>query len=465
MEPLYLTTAIPFVNGAPHLGHALELVETDAIARHARLRGRPIRFLTGTDENAPKVAQAAAAAGVDVPEFVTANSNLFAVLAESLHVSYDDFIRTSTDPRHAPTVEAIWRACLASGDLYRAPYAGWYCAGCEQFVDGACDEHDAPPEWVEEENWYFRLSHYADRIRTLIRSGALRIVPDERANEVLAFLDTDVRDISVSRSRARARGWGIPVPDDPDQIIYVWFDALDQLRQCGAGRVVVRASRAAARDREGHRPVPRARSGPRSCCRRGVRCRPSCSCTTTSRRTAARSASRSAMPSTRSTSWGASASTRCVGGCCARCRASAKPTSPRHGSSSRRIGTWPTASATSCNGSPASGRDPNRARPRPRGFGCSTRSTRRSTPSTCAPRRVSSVPRSTRSTARSSTRSRGHCAVPPATAALAPLHATTSAIVDELAPFVPDLAALAADRLEGRRETAVFARLEATGVT
>lgn len=226
MEPLYLTTAIPFVNGAPHLGHALELVETDAIARHARLRGRPTRFLTGTDENAPKVAQAAAAAGVDVATFVTANSNLFAVLAESLQVSYDDFIRTSTDPRHAPTVETIWRACLASGDLYRAPYAGWYCSGCEQFVDGACDEHDARPEWVEEENWYFRLSRYAAPIRALIRSDALRIVPDERANEVLAFLTTDVRDISVSRSRARARGWGIPVPDDPEQIIYVWFDAL-----------------------------------------------------------------------------------------------------------------------------------------------------------------------------------------------------------------------------------------------
>jgi methionyl-tRNA synthetase len=226
MEPLYVTTAIPFVNGAPHLGHALELVQTDAIARHARLRGQPTRFLTGTDENAPKVAQAAAEVGVDVTTFVTANSNLFAVLAETLQVSYDDFIRTSTDPRHAPTVETIWRACLASGDLYRAPYAGWYCAGCEQFVDGACDEHDAPPEWVEEENWYFRLSRYAEPIRALIRSGAMRIVPDERANEVLAFLATDVRDISVSRSRARARGWGIPVPDDPDQIIYVWFDAL-----------------------------------------------------------------------------------------------------------------------------------------------------------------------------------------------------------------------------------------------
>jgi methionyl-tRNA synthetase len=226
MDPLYLTTAIPFVNAAPHLGHALELVQTDAIARHARLRGRPVRFLTGTDENAPKNAQAAADAGVEVAEFVTRNATLFSQLADALHVSFDDFIRTSADARHAPTVEAIWRACLAAGDLYRAPYAGWYCAGCEQFVDRACDEHDAPPEWVEEENWYFRLSRHAEALRELVGGRRLRIVPDERANEVLAFLDTDVRDISVSRSRARARHWGIGVPDDPDQIVYVWFDAL-----------------------------------------------------------------------------------------------------------------------------------------------------------------------------------------------------------------------------------------------
>jgi methionyl-tRNA synthetase len=226
MDQLYLTTAIPFVNAPPHLGHALELVETDAIARHARARGRSVRFLTGTDEHAPKVAQAALAAGEPIPQFVARNAGLFAELAGSLRVAYDDFIRTSADPRHRPAVEAIWRACLASGDLYRAPYAGWYCAGCEQFVDGECDEHDAPPEWVEEENWYFRLSRYASQIRALIGDDRLRIVPDERRNEVLAFLDGEVRDISVSRSHVRARDWGIPVPDDPEQIVYVWFDAL-----------------------------------------------------------------------------------------------------------------------------------------------------------------------------------------------------------------------------------------------
>jgi methionyl-tRNA synthetase len=226
MDPIYITTAIPFVNAPPHLGHALELVQTDAIARHARARGRAVRFLTGTDEHAPKVAQAAAAAGEDVTAFVARNAELFAGLAGTLAVSYDDFIRTSADPRHLPVVEAIWQACAAAGDLYRAPYAGWYCGGCEQFVEGACPEHDAPPEWVEEENWYFRLSRYAARIGRLIASDEVRIVPAARRNEVLAFLDSEVRDISVSRSRARARGWGLAVPGDPDQIIYVWFDAL-----------------------------------------------------------------------------------------------------------------------------------------------------------------------------------------------------------------------------------------------
>jgi methionyl-tRNA synthetase len=226
VNPLYITTAIPFVNAAPHLGHALELVQTDAIARHARARRRSVRFLTGTDEHAPKNALAAAAAGIDTRAFVDRNAERFRALTESLELSNHDFIRTSSDPRHRPAVEAIWRACRDAGDLYRATYAGWYCAGCESFVDRACDEHDAAPEFVEEENWYFRLSRYAAAVRAQIEHGDLRIVPAERANEVLAFLDGEVRDLSVSRSRARARGWGIPVPGEPDQIVYVWFDAL-----------------------------------------------------------------------------------------------------------------------------------------------------------------------------------------------------------------------------------------------
>jgi len=218
MDPLYLTTAIPFVNAAPHLGHALELVHADVLARHARGRGRPVRLLTGTDEHAPK--NAFAAGDEDVPTFVARNALRFLDLAIALDVSFDDFIRTSADPRHRPAVEWIWRACERRGDLYRRSYEGLYCAGCEEFVIGPCGEHDAPPELVSEENWFFRLSRYSDVLNDI------RVVPEERAAELRAFLEEGLRDISVSRPRARTRGWGIPVPGDPDQVVYVWFDAL-----------------------------------------------------------------------------------------------------------------------------------------------------------------------------------------------------------------------------------------------
>jgi methionyl-tRNA synthetase len=231
-DRLYLTTAIPFVNGAPHLGHALEYVQTDVLARHARTRGRAVRLLTGTDEHAAKNAQAARAAGEDVAGFVTRNAAGFRALADALDVSYDDFVRTSADPRHRPAVEEIWRRCAAAGDLYRERYLGWYCTGCEEFYDpdalpgGRCAEHDAPLERVEEENWFFRLSRYRDALAALIGDGRLRIEPAARRNEVLGFLAGPVRDVSVSRPRARVHDWGIPVPGDPGQIVYVWFDAL-----------------------------------------------------------------------------------------------------------------------------------------------------------------------------------------------------------------------------------------------
>ncbi len=218
MDPLYLTTAIPFVNGAPHLGHALEYVQTDAIARHARSRGRRVRFLTGTDEHAAKNAQAAANAGEGVAAFVARNAARFRSLADALDVSYDDFIRTSADPRHRPAVEELWRRCAASGDLYRRRYEGWYCGGCEQFFDpadlpeGRCPEHDTPLDAVEEENWFFRLSRFTAELQELVRDGSLRIEPDARRNEVLGFLAGGLHDISVSRPRARVRDWGFPCP-------------------------------------------------------------------------------------------------------------------------------------------------------------------------------------------------------------------------------------------------------------
>jgi methionyl-tRNA synthetase len=228
----YITTAIPYVNGDPHLGHALELVQADVLARHRRLRLDDVRFLSGTDDNALKNVDAALAAGLTVAEFVAEKAQRFVDLAPSLQLSNDDFIRTSTDPRHRPGVERLWEACAEAGDLYQRDYKGLYCAGCEAFVSpadldvGLCAEHSEPPELIVERNWFFRLSRYQGALLELIESGRLRIKPEHRRNEVLSFIRAGLSDFSVSRAQERARGWGIPVPGDPSQVIYVWFDAL-----------------------------------------------------------------------------------------------------------------------------------------------------------------------------------------------------------------------------------------------
>ncbi|MBD7997002.1 methionine--tRNA ligase [Oerskovia gallyi] len=229
----YVTTAIPYVNGDPHLGHALELVQTDVLARHARLRGRPTRFLTGTDDHALKNVSAARAADREVGAFVAEHVEDFRALRPALSLSTDDFLSTSTDPRHRPGVEALWRRCAEAGDFYRRSYEGLYCAGCEQFyspdeldASGRCPEHLPLPERVVEENWFFRLSRHTDAIREVITSGRVRINPAAKRNEVLAFLDAGLEDFSVSRPATRSDGWGIPVPGDPSQVVYVWWDAL-----------------------------------------------------------------------------------------------------------------------------------------------------------------------------------------------------------------------------------------------
>jgi methionyl-tRNA synthetase len=222
----YVTTAIAYVNAEPHLGYALELVQADVLARHRRLRGQPVRFLTGTDDNAQKNVTAARAAGVDVREFVEANTERFLALREPLDLSYDDFIRTSVDPRHSAGVEKLWRASAERGDFYRKSYEGLYCAGCEAFVtEPICPEHGTVPELVREENWFFRLSNYTDRLLHALEHD-IRIEPAARRNEVLSFVRSGLDDISVSRPAARSNGWGLPVPDDPSQVIYVWWDAL-----------------------------------------------------------------------------------------------------------------------------------------------------------------------------------------------------------------------------------------------
>jgi methionyl-tRNA synthetase len=230
-ERIFLSTAIPYVNSRPHLGHALELVQADVLARHLR-QAYQVRFQTGTDDNALKNVLAADAEQVSVTELVDRNATAFERLRGPLALSFDDFIRTSSDPRHRAGVEQLWRACAASGDFYRRRYEGLYCVGCEQFYQddelpgGLCPEHGTAPQRVAEENWFFRLSGYAAQLHELISSGRLRVEPAARRNEVLSFIAAGLQDFSVSRPAARARGWGISVPGDPDQVIYVWWDAL-----------------------------------------------------------------------------------------------------------------------------------------------------------------------------------------------------------------------------------------------
>ncbi|HEY5376896.1 MAG TPA: methionine--tRNA ligase [Polyangiaceae bacterium] len=232
VPPIFITSAIPYVNAEPHLGHALELVQSDAVARYQRALGRDLRFCSGTDDNSLKNVRAAALSNTTPAELVARNGAEFRHLAEVLHVSHDDFIHTASDPRHVPAVHALWERCAANGDVYRKAYRGLYCVGCESFlresdtVAGACPAHPEPLEVLEEENWFFRLSRYGAAIQAAIAKDELQILPIERKNEVRQFVAGGLEDFSISRSRARAKGWGVPVPGDDAQIVYVWFDAL-----------------------------------------------------------------------------------------------------------------------------------------------------------------------------------------------------------------------------------------------
>ncbi|TNB47358.1 methionine--tRNA ligase [Martelella lutilitoris] len=227
----YITTSIPYVNAAPHVGFALELVQADAYARHHRLLGHDVRFQCGTDDNSLKNVRAAELAGQPVQDFVDTNAERFERLGRQLDISNDTFIRTSCNTEHTLGVQTLWNACRASGDLYRKAYEGLYCVGCEQFydaeelTDGHCPEHAAPLESIREENWFFRLSRYGDQLLESIDSGRLEISPAHRRNEILAFIRRGLNDFSVSRSLERAHGWGVPVPGG-DDVVYVWFDAL-----------------------------------------------------------------------------------------------------------------------------------------------------------------------------------------------------------------------------------------------
>jgi methionyl-tRNA synthetase len=227
----FISTSIPYVNADPHLGHAVEFVQADLLARARRLSGGNVFFTSGTDDNALKNVQAAEKAGQEVHAFVRAHAARFKELIAKLHISTDYFIETSVDPLHKAGAQKLWK--LAEKDIYKKTYKGLYCIGCEEFktekelVNGECPEHPGTKlEEVEEENYFFRLSAYADALKQLINSGELRIVPDSRKNEVVSFIEHGLEDFSISRSVSRAKGWGIPVPGDDSQIQYVWFDAL-----------------------------------------------------------------------------------------------------------------------------------------------------------------------------------------------------------------------------------------------
>lgn len=238
----YITCAIPYVNAAPHIGHALEFVQGDVIARFHRLLGEEVRLLSGGDENALKNVQAAEKAGIPVQQFIDDNNIKFYELTKALGCQFDIWQKGSDTDHHFPASQKLWELCDKAGDIYKKSYEGLYCVGCETFYEpeelnenGECYEHPGKKlEVVKEENYFFRLSKYQSQIVDLITTGKLAITPESRKNEVLSFLKQPLMDISISRSNERAKNWGVPVPGDDTQRMYVWFDALN-IYQSGVG--------------------------------------------------------------------------------------------------------------------------------------------------------------------------------------------------------------------------------------
>ncbi len=231
-QPFYLTTAISYPNGRPHIGHAYEAIAADAIARFQRLRGRDVRFQTGTDEHGLKMAQAARDRGIAPAELAMEMSALFKEMADTLNISYDRFIRTSEADHHRAS-QAIWQAMEANGDLYLGRYEGWYSVRDEAFYDEKelledgsgqrLSPQGTPVEWTVEESWFFRLSRYGEKLLALYRDRPDFIRPESRRNEVMRFVEGGLSDLSVSRT---SFDWGVPVPGGGGHVMYVWVDAL-----------------------------------------------------------------------------------------------------------------------------------------------------------------------------------------------------------------------------------------------
>jgi methionyl-tRNA synthetase len=230
MAKYYVTTSIPYVNGDPHIGFAMELLYADVLARRARQQGDEVIFCTGTDEHGGKVSEKAAEQGLDTKAFTDQISQRFLELGKLLNISNNRFIRT-TDPGHEQRSKLIWKQL--EKDIYKSKYIGWYCTGDEAFVTetevkanhGVCPAHNRPYEKIEEENYFFKLSQYSQPIIETINSGDFDIVPATRRNEIMSVLKSGLEDISISRPKEKI-GWGIPVPGDKTQVMYVWFEAL-----------------------------------------------------------------------------------------------------------------------------------------------------------------------------------------------------------------------------------------------
>jgi len=241
----YLTTPIFYPNAKLHMGHAYTTTISDALARYHRLTGVATHFLTGSDENTQKMVDAAVKAGKESMQFLDEIVKNFSELYAGLNISYDQFIRTTDQKVHWPGAQHLWRRLVEQGDIYKKEYEGLYCVGHEAFitekdlVDGKCPDHATEPQHLKEENYFFRLSKYTDVIREKIQSDELRIVPESRKKEILAFLSQGLEDVSFSRPRKKE--WpdslGVPVPEDPTQVMYVWCDALaNYITAVGYGR-------------------------------------------------------------------------------------------------------------------------------------------------------------------------------------------------------------------------------------
>ena len=231
-EPYYITTAISYPNGEPHIGHAYEAIAADVMARFRRAQGRDVRFQTGTDEHGLKMAQAARGRGVEPAELAAGMSAKFKDMCDTLDISYDRFIRT-TEPEHHRASQAIWQAMADRGDMYLDRYEGWYSVRDEAFYDAGevsdgdagekVSPHGTPVEWTVEESWFFRLSKYQQPLLDFFAANPDFIQPPSRRNEVLRFVEGGLRDLSVSRT---SFDWGIKVPGSPNHVMYVWLDAL-----------------------------------------------------------------------------------------------------------------------------------------------------------------------------------------------------------------------------------------------